>query len=538
MKVAAIQLEQVSGGYQHNLTTALALSSAALRDGAELLVLPELFATGYLFDSVGAARAVAQPQEGEIFQRLLPLAQQFGATIVYGYLEHDPSSDTLHNAASAINSQGILARYRKVHPYVSDTIWAVDGARMPPRFFVGDFTATMMICADIEFPELSSYHQDVDLICLPTAWVDEKAPSSTWWARSKESHAHLVAADLCGTEFGVVFSGGSAVLSPHGEVLATLDFGSGIVSAEIQPRAPRSGAPKRCDDALWLSTASFELPELTRRVPRAFGGSALGNFSVAFAQTESFDLSQEGIALFCERVTTDLAGPATKGTLLLALPASSVELDESAAPKALEELAKHLTENIGASELVVSWYHQDASNTYRWIASSLSGVRRLGEAAETTVMTNGTVLAVLGAKEIQDWELTRRLSLEGCQVLLVSGEATSPTWPVTTRAPSASGLAPFGENPSMNTSSITRIRAGENNLVVALSCLTSDNDTWSLGGVYGPDHISYPYYEVTCRANHVGAAILSFDVAVAPSPHWTLERRPYLRRRKPWLYAH
>ena len=90
----------------------------------------------------------------------------------------------------------------------------------------------------------------------------------------------------------------------------------------------------------------------------------------------------------------------------------------------------------------------------------------------------------------------------------------------------------------MNTSNITRIRAGENNLVVALSCLTSNNDPWSLGGVYGPDHISYPYYEVTCRANHVGAAILSFDGAAAPLPHWILERRPYLRRRKPWPYAH
>ena len=176
-----------------------------------------------------------------------------------------------------------------------------------------------------------------------------------------------------------------------------------------------------------LSTSSFELSELTRRVPRPCAGSAPGNCSVAFAETESFDFSQAGIALFCERVTTDLAGSAKEGTLLIALPASSVELDESAAPKALEELATRLKESIGASELAVSWYHQDANNTYRWIASSLFGPRRLGEAAETTVMANGISLAVLGAKEIEDWELTRRLSLEGCQVLLVSGDATSPS---------------------------------------------------------------------------------------------------------------
>ena len=117
MTIACIQTEPDFGNVETNLRDAVPLIEEA---DADLCVLPELFATGYAFESRSEAYDLSEYiPGGPTTSRLTERARASGSTIVAGVAER--SGDQLFNSAVVITPSGWLGTYRKAHLFYEET---------------------------------------------------------------------------------------------------------------------------------------------------------------------------------------------------------------------------------------------------------------------------------------------------------------------------------------------------------------------------------------------------------------------------------
>jgi predicted amidohydrolase len=234
MRVAAVQFKAVKGDKGRSLRALAALAAQAAR-GAELVVLPEMAATGYLFDSPDAAAGVAEPADGETYAALSAVARDHGAWIVGGFPERD--GDALFNSAHVIDPSGALRFvYRKTLLYQADTAWARPGDSGYATFEADGGRFTVGICMDLNDDGFVAWcaAATARAIAFPTNWVDEGEQVWGYWAwRLRGVPSALVAANTYGAEGDVRFSGESAVLD--GQVLRAHapKAGDGVLSATL-----------------------------------------------------------------------------------------------------------------------------------------------------------------------------------------------------------------------------------------------------------------------------------------------------------------
>jgi predicted amidohydrolase len=246
MRVAAIQFKALLGDLEASREAMARLCLEAARD-ADLVVLPEMAATGYLFDDPAHARTVAEPARGPTLALLAPIARECGAWIVCGFPED--AGDRLYNSALVIDDAGELRFvYRKTMLYDPDKLWAEPGDSGYRVFATraGDFTVG--ICMDLNDDEFLAWcHEAAPMaVAFPTNWLDEGFAVWRYWAwRLAGLETTLVAANSWGPERDIVFSGASAVLTCH-EVLAVAPTrGDGIIRAVVGVRPEYQRPPGR-----------------------------------------------------------------------------------------------------------------------------------------------------------------------------------------------------------------------------------------------------------------------------------------------------
>lgn len=237
-------------------------TAAAIRDvDADLVVLPELANTGYVFASRPEARRLAEPRDGRTVAAWQEAAADAGAWVVGGFAERD--GDRLYNSAAVISPDGLETVYRKTHLWNREELWFEPGEELPvvemPFGRLG-----VQICNDLWFPEatVTQAKRGADLVALPTNWVpaasDGERPGG-WTvgthlavARASSSRVAFACADRAGTERGVAFMGQSAVVNPDGLVAAgpAPEDGSATLRADLDLAAARRKALTGYDDAL------------------------------------------------------------------------------------------------------------------------------------------------------------------------------------------------------------------------------------------------------------------------------------------------
>ena len=110
--VACIQTEPVMGDKARNTRDTLERIAEAAAAGANLVVLPELCNTGYVFETRAEAFALAETiPEGETTATWLKAAERHQLTVVAGITERE--GDVLYNSAVVVGPQGVVGRYRK-----------------------------------------------------------------------------------------------------------------------------------------------------------------------------------------------------------------------------------------------------------------------------------------------------------------------------------------------------------------------------------------------------------------------------------------
>lgn len=201
------------------LETAAALASAG---GAQWLVTPEMFLSGYLIEpKILNERA----QTATASLALANIASRHRIGIVAGFPERN-GSDLPFNAAIAVAPSGeTIATYRKAHRYgPADRLRFTPGDRRPTVFEWNGWRLGMLICYDMEFPEMvrALALAGADAVLVPTANMEpfDEVQRVLLPARALENRLYMAYANACGREGDTVYNGLSTVCGPMGEVAA------------------------------------------------------------------------------------------------------------------------------------------------------------------------------------------------------------------------------------------------------------------------------------------------------------------------------
>jgi len=221
IKVGFIQTQPVFGNLKENLAQ---LENCLINSTADLVVLPELFTTGYQFKDRDEARQLAEPvPEGPTTEFLLELARFRKVTLIAGIAES--AGDRLYNTAVIVGPEGYIGKYRKAHIFDTEKNIFHPGDLPLEVFDIGPVRVGVIICFDWRFPETTRTLalKGADVIAHPSNLVLPHCPQAMI-TRCLENRVYAITADRVGTESrlpeeSLTFIGQSQIVDPDGQVL-------------------------------------------------------------------------------------------------------------------------------------------------------------------------------------------------------------------------------------------------------------------------------------------------------------------------------
>ena len=219
-RIGYLQARPRFGRTAENLERALVLAS---RVPADLMVIPELWSTGYVFSSRKEAGSLAEdPRDGATARALRSAARREKRHYISGFAER--SGGRLYNSAMLVGPNGVRAVYRKLHLFEREQIWFTRGNLPLEVFKVGPARIGMLICYDWRFPEAARVLTllGADLIAHPSNLVFPQAQNAMR-TRALENRVFVITANRTGADDRpdgrVTFTGRSQIIGPDAEVM-------------------------------------------------------------------------------------------------------------------------------------------------------------------------------------------------------------------------------------------------------------------------------------------------------------------------------
>jgi predicted amidohydrolase len=277
IKIASAQFEHASGDKERNLDIIRGLTAKAAAAGAQAVAFHECSITGYAFArhlTKAALLDLAEPiPDGPSVKALTKIAKESGVVVLAGLFEKDDTGG-IYKAYVAVDGSGLLAKFRKLHPFISPHITPGD------RYVVFDllgWKCGILICYDNNIVEnvRATALLGADIIIMPhvtmctpstrpgAGFVDprlwaarETDPTSVrkefdslkgreWlmkWlpARAYDNGIYAVFSNAIGMDDDQLKNGCSMVLDPFGDILAECrELGDGFVVATLTPEKLR-----------------------------------------------------------------------------------------------------------------------------------------------------------------------------------------------------------------------------------------------------------------------------------------------------------
>jgi predicted amidohydrolase len=236
MKVAFYQFEPVFGEKEQNV--ARVLQSLGEVD-ADLVVLPELFSSGYQFISQEeVVRLSERVPQGPTTDALAEFSRRKGIYLAAGVPEAD--GDRYYNSAILTGPEGYLGLYRKTHLFFEEKLWFSPGDTGFRVFSTGIGRIGIMICFDWIFPESmrTLALMGAEVIAHPANLVLPHCPAAMP-VRCLENKVYAVTANRVGREERksgqvLTFIGTSQVVGPDAKVYARApETGDALMTVEV-----------------------------------------------------------------------------------------------------------------------------------------------------------------------------------------------------------------------------------------------------------------------------------------------------------------
>jgi len=192
-----------------------------------------------MFTDADEARAVALAAGAPDFGTWSAAA---GAAVVIGGFCELGDDGRLYNSAAVVDADGFAACYRKTHLWDREKLIFTPGAARPPVLVTAHGAIAVMVCYDLEFPEMTrrAALDGAELIVAPVNWPLFDRPEGersgeviTAMSAARTNKVAVAVCDRTGTERGQQWTEGTSIISPEGWVLADVGAGAGIAIADI-----------------------------------------------------------------------------------------------------------------------------------------------------------------------------------------------------------------------------------------------------------------------------------------------------------------
>lgn len=252
MKVGYVQFNPVFGDKERNLKRILKLLREGSDQEADLLVLPELCNTGYVFKSKRELEALSEEvPEGRTIKMLVEFAEDADLHIVAGLCERE--ENRYFNTSVLLGPRGFIARYRKAHLFNEEKLWFSKGDTPFRVYDISKARVGMMVCFDWFFPEVIRILalKGAQIVCHPSNLILPYCQKALLGA-AIQNRVFIITANRIGTERGVEFTGMSQILDPGMKVLAISGKNEEEVRVvEVDPEIADSKRINKFND-LWL----------------------------------------------------------------------------------------------------------------------------------------------------------------------------------------------------------------------------------------------------------------------------------------------
>ena len=226
VKVASIQMEPEFGNKQANLEKTLKMINEAADNGANIIVLPELCNTGYMFNTRAEAFSLAEPvPAGPTTQAWMKVAQERGLYIAAGITERD--GNDLYNAAVLVGPEGYIGTHRKVCLWDEEKLFFEPGNLGNQVFHTPIGRISLLVCYDMWYPEQwrNCALGGADIVLVSTAWI--YYPDLPYGVGNLGvflgmsaglcNNFFVAVSDRVGTERGCKFPGNSLIIDQGGK---------------------------------------------------------------------------------------------------------------------------------------------------------------------------------------------------------------------------------------------------------------------------------------------------------------------------------
>lgn len=232
-KKVVVGLAQISSKRADKATNINKIEKVTLKakkQGAELVVFPELSLTGYMVrDQV---YELAETIPGPSTNAIENIAKKARVHIVFGMPElSEQTQATIHNSAVLVGPKGVIGKYRKM--YLPTHSVFEEKRYYRPGYQAATFDTTLgkiglIICYDIYFPEVTRLARLKGaqlILCISASPAVRRAFFETLtMARAIENTSFLAFVNRVGIEDGLQFWGGSRLVGPNGRVLAQAKY--------------------------------------------------------------------------------------------------------------------------------------------------------------------------------------------------------------------------------------------------------------------------------------------------------------------------
>lgn len=221
MRIAAYQCRALSGDIAANLNRLDWAARGAAILGADVLVLPELYLTGY---AVGdALDSLALCPQSPVFDQIGAVARTHRIALALGYPER--RQEGLHNMAGLWDNTGkLLLQYSKTHLFGADEWRRFAPGRSVSMADLAGMPTGLLICYDMEFPEPARLlaENGARLVLAPTANMHpyDSVSHRLVPARAAENAITVAYVNYVGCEGALTYCGQSAIIGPDGDDLA------------------------------------------------------------------------------------------------------------------------------------------------------------------------------------------------------------------------------------------------------------------------------------------------------------------------------
>ena len=209
-------------------------------EDTDLVILPELFTTGFIIDDRDLAASLAERNTGETMSTLHQLANEYRVAFTGTFLAH--TAGQLFNRAFFIEPNGEDTFYDKRHLFAfggEDKVYKQGVVNQAPIIRYRGFNIKLIVCYDLRFPVfIRNVNNNYDLLIVVANWP--KARENAWktllMARAIENECYVCGVNRCGTDpQGIEYSEGSSLIIDFKGKIITQRGTSPIIAADLSP---------------------------------------------------------------------------------------------------------------------------------------------------------------------------------------------------------------------------------------------------------------------------------------------------------------